>query len=46
LHSYDTLLNLFPKPWYWDQPKKTLKPATVLNLNLVQNYQVSKRKCS
>jgi len=31
-------------PWYWDQPKKTLKRETVLNLNLVKNYQVSKRK--
>ena len=19
------MLNLFPKPWYWDQPRKTLK---------------------
>ena len=35
----------FPKPWYWDQPRKTLKRETVLNLSLVKNYQVSKRKC-
>ena len=24
-HSYDTSLNLFPKPQYWDQSRKTLK---------------------
>jgi len=41
-----TLPNLFPKPWYWDQPRKTLKRETVLNLNLVKNNQVSNRKCS
>jgi len=21
-HSYDTLLNFFPKPLYWDQPSQ------------------------
>jgi len=46
MHSYDTLLNFFARPWYWDQPRKTLKRETVLNLNLVKNYQVSNRKCS
>jgi len=34
------LPNLFPKPWYWNQPRKTLKGETVLSLNLVKNYQV------
>jgi len=43
-HSYDTLPNLFPKPWYWGQPRKTLKRETVLNLNLVKNYQVLEAK--
>ena len=46
LCSYDTLLNLFPKPWCWDQPRKTLKCETMLTLNLVKNYQFSNRKCS
>jgi len=40
------MLNLFPKPWYWDQPRKTLKSETVLTLNLVKNYQVSNRNSS
>jgi len=45
-HSYDTLLSLFPKPWYWDQPRKTLKRETVPMLNLIKNCQFSNRKCS
>ena len=45
-HSYDTLLNLFHKPWYWDEPRKTLKHERVLNLNLVKNYLVSKRNAA
>jgi len=43
---YDTLRNLLPKSWYWDQSRKTLKCETLLNLNLVKKYQVSKRKCN
>jgi len=40
LHSYDTLLNLFPKQWYWDQPRKTLKRETVLTLNFVKTIRL------
>jgi len=40
---YETL---FPKAWYWYQPRKTLKCETVFTLNLVKNYQAYNRKCS
>ena len=45
-HSYDTLLNSFPKPWYLEQPREILKCETILTLNLIKNNQVSKRKCN
>jgi len=45
-HSYVTLLNPFPKPWYCDQARKTLKRETDLNQNLVKNYKFGSKNAA